>query len=186
MNPVYCIGCRQHIPQALSNAGRGLCPDCLAKINQAQPAPPQPSQVPPLPNYAQPQYQQPPQSLYAHGIPTAVPPSLQQPPRTPWYQSLFGFGAPAQPMPGQFGPCPHCHGPYVMEFANYTANGSSTGLRSGGCGLVVIGFLTICLGIGPFFIVLGFVLWIVGICLPTRTQTSTSRACNGCGFRWQV
>jgi len=41
MQPVYCIGCRTHIPRAVSNAGRGLCPDCLAKIGSASaPTPP--------------------------------------------------------------------------------------------------------------------------------------------------
>lgn len=42
MQPVYCIGCLQHIPQAVSNAGRGLCPDCLAKISGTAATPPAP------------------------------------------------------------------------------------------------------------------------------------------------
>jgi hypothetical protein len=74
----------------------------------------------------------------------------------------------------------------VAEFANYSQNGSAEGLRSGGCLVLFIGVLTICLGIGPFLIVLGLTLGIVGACLPPRTQTSTSRACQSCGFRWQV
>jgi hypothetical protein len=37
MNPVYCIGCRQHIPQDLSNQGRGLCPVCVGKVAPAAP-----------------------------------------------------------------------------------------------------------------------------------------------------
>lgn len=32
MQPVYCVGCRQHIPRTVSAAGRGLCPLCLAKV----------------------------------------------------------------------------------------------------------------------------------------------------------
>ena len=39
--PVYCIGCRVHLPRQLAEAGRGLCPTCIAKIN----APVQPPTV---------------------------------------------------------------------------------------------------------------------------------------------
>lgn len=35
LNPLYCIQCRTHIPRAVSNAGRGLCPLCIAKNQQA-------------------------------------------------------------------------------------------------------------------------------------------------------
>lgn len=165
MNPVFCIGCRQHIPVAVSNAGRGLCPDCLGRLQQAQPAP---SVAPPAVH-----------TPYAH---PAVPAPQ---PNQPWYAGIL---TPHQPqmVPGQFGHCPQCRSPYVAEFANYAQNGSATGLRSGGCLLLLVGVLTICLGVGPFLIVLGFILWIVGACLPSRTQTSTSRGCHSCGFRWQV
>lgn len=33
MQPLYCTGCRQHIPKAVSNTGNGLCPDCIASAN---------------------------------------------------------------------------------------------------------------------------------------------------------
>lgn len=36
MQPVYCIGCRAHIPDAVSKALRGLCPVCVAKIQSPQ------------------------------------------------------------------------------------------------------------------------------------------------------
>lgn len=39
VSPVYCIGCRTHIPRTASNANRGLCAACIAKI-QAPPPPP--------------------------------------------------------------------------------------------------------------------------------------------------
>lgn len=54
--PIYCIGCRQHIPRTVSKSNRGLCPVCVAKI-QATPsiAPPPAQPTPPPPN---PQYQQ--------------------------------------------------------------------------------------------------------------------------------
>ena len=40
IQPVYCVGCRQHIPRVVSAAGRGLCPGCLAKLQGAtSPAP---------------------------------------------------------------------------------------------------------------------------------------------------
>jgi hypothetical protein len=29
LQPVYCIVCRQHIPKDISNAGKGICPDCV-------------------------------------------------------------------------------------------------------------------------------------------------------------
>lgn len=29
MQPVYCIGCRTHIPLAISNANKGYCPTCV-------------------------------------------------------------------------------------------------------------------------------------------------------------
>lgn len=29
VNPVFCTGCRLHIPRAISTAGNGLCPSCL-------------------------------------------------------------------------------------------------------------------------------------------------------------
>jgi hypothetical protein len=29
MQPVYCIVCRQHIPKLVSNAGKGICPQCV-------------------------------------------------------------------------------------------------------------------------------------------------------------
>ena len=35
MQPVYCTVCRQHIPKAISNAGSGVCPDCVASANAA-------------------------------------------------------------------------------------------------------------------------------------------------------
>lgn len=35
MNPVYCIGCRAHIPIALSNRNGGLCDACLQQRAQA-------------------------------------------------------------------------------------------------------------------------------------------------------
>jgi len=45
MNPVFCIGCRTHIPKAVSNSNRGLCPACVVKMQT--PAPP-PIQAPPV------------------------------------------------------------------------------------------------------------------------------------------
>lgn len=38
MQPVYCIGCRQHIPKVVSNFGLGLCPTCLNAKQAAQQA----------------------------------------------------------------------------------------------------------------------------------------------------
>lgn len=57
MNPVYCIGCRVHTPRAVSNANRGLCTTCIAKLTPAvvQAAPPVQIAAP----VVQPQYQQP-------------------------------------------------------------------------------------------------------------------------------
>lgn len=37
--PVYCVGCRTHIPRTVSNTHRGLCPACVAKINAPAPPP---------------------------------------------------------------------------------------------------------------------------------------------------
>jgi hypothetical protein len=36
MQPVYCIVCRQHIPKDISNAGKGVCPECIAKAKQSK------------------------------------------------------------------------------------------------------------------------------------------------------
>jgi hypothetical protein len=33
MQPLFCTGCRQHIPKAISNVGNGLCPVCVANFN---------------------------------------------------------------------------------------------------------------------------------------------------------
>lgn len=41
LNPVYCIGCRQQTPRAVSNANRGLCAACVAKLATPTPPPPQ-------------------------------------------------------------------------------------------------------------------------------------------------
>jgi hypothetical protein len=54
--PIYCIGCRQHIPRTVSKSNRGLCPVCVAKIQATHSTAPPPAQpTPPPPN---PQYQQ--------------------------------------------------------------------------------------------------------------------------------
>ena len=42
MNPIYCIGCRTHIPRTLSNTNRGLCSVCIGKIQAPVPPPVQP------------------------------------------------------------------------------------------------------------------------------------------------
>jgi hypothetical protein len=69
MNPIFCIGCRQHIPDAVSKAGRGLCPECIAKLNQTQASPqvqapqPPPLAVPPPQAVPTPQAIAPPQGL---------------------------------------------------------------------------------------------------------------------------
>lgn len=58
--PIYCIGCRTHIPRAVSNAQRGMCNICWAKLQAPSvppPVQPQPMQQPP-PGYQQP-FQQP-------------------------------------------------------------------------------------------------------------------------------
>ncbi len=50
MQPVYCVGCRAHIPREISSMNRGLCPDCIAKLNHVTPPPVQ--AVPPPVHYA--------------------------------------------------------------------------------------------------------------------------------------
>jgi len=45
MNPVYCLGCRAHIPKHISNQGKGHCPTCLALQAQAQQAQAQAQQL---------------------------------------------------------------------------------------------------------------------------------------------
>ena len=62
--PIYCIGCRQHIPRTVSKSNRGLCPVCVAKIQATSsiaPPPAQPTPPPPHPQYQQhqPGYYQP-------------------------------------------------------------------------------------------------------------------------------
>ncbi len=198
INPVYCIGCREHIPNAISNAGRGLCPVCLGKINAAAPsqtAPAQTTPPPQVPAHMRPTsgpapYASPPGPFAGPAYPppgylNSVPPSLATPPRQTWYQGIFGIRRPAHSAPGQFGPCPHCHGLYVNEWANFENNGAAVGLRSAGAVITLLGIVTICFG-GFFFIPIGLILWIIGACIPTRRIVSTSRGCQSCGYRWQV
>jgi len=67
MQPTYCIGCRTHIPRALSNAGRGLCPVCIGKIQAPQNTPPPPPMNAGAPPVTPPIHQAPPppQHVYA-------------------------------------------------------------------------------------------------------------------------
>lgn len=55
MRPIYCVGCKAHIPRAISSACKGLGPTCIAKLNAS--TAPSPRQIPsPLLAQSQPNY----------------------------------------------------------------------------------------------------------------------------------
>lgn len=73
MNPIYCVGCRSHIPRTVSSANRGLCPVCIAKLQA--PTPP-PASAPPVQGL---QSQAPPQMPPNRGAGYVPPPGLPPP-----------------------------------------------------------------------------------------------------------
>jgi len=100
--------------------------------------------------------------------------------------SLQAPASPPTPVVVIQGPtCPNCGSSSVSDYSHQVRNDTRASMSAVGGLLIFLGVLGICFG-GLILAFIGFLIFIVAICLPAKNTVGFGRRCAGCGHSWSI